>query len=396
MSQMNDPTLDSRPAGIRESASYSPELDALRGWAILLVFFFHADGTVVGLGRVGTTVSPALAFVTAGHTGVTLFFVLSAFLLARPFLEEGQGGRSVDRISFFRRRVLRIMPLYSVAVLIAVLLSLDNPLALVDGVRALFFLNWFSGTAKGLMPYSAVWWSLTTEVQFYLVLPLLGLCLRTQMGRMIGIGVLVCWAIAYAVVATDPSLLSTGTRFRLNLALPGRAPAFICGIAAAWLVLRHGERLRAASAKITWLRKGGSDLLLLATLFVLGLLLQRVTARGFIPSEIAIPAWHAAESLLWTTVVLLVVLAPLRVRAVISNRMMAIIGTLSYSLYLIHAPILFLGLGPLVRRGIPLDHDLILRSIAFAAAFALCISLSALTYWVIERPFLVRKARIDR
>lgn len=394
VSQMKDPMQSTRPAGIRASASFFPELESLRGWAILLVFLFHADGAITGDGRIGTTVSPALAFITAGHTGVTLFFVLSAFLLARPFLEEGCGGRRVERRNFFRRRVLRIMPLYAAAVAAAVALSYSNAGALVDGLCALFFLNSFTGSVSSLIPYSAVWWSLATEVQFYLVLPLLGLSLRTRIGRIIGSAVLLAWAITYAVVTTDDSLLSAGARFRLNLSLPGRAPAFLFGIAGAWVVLHHGERIRVAMQKQAWLRNGGADLLLLASLSVLGLLLQKVTARGFISAEITMSAWHLAESLLWTTVLMLVVLAPLRTRAVISNRLMGILGLLSYSLYLIHEPILFLGLGPLVGRGIPLDIDLNLRIVAFGAAFILCISMSALTYRVIERPFLVRKAKI--
>lgn len=394
VSQMKDPVQSTRPAGIRASASFFPELESLRGWAILLVFLFHADGAITGDGRIGTTVSPALAFITAGHTGVTLFFVLSAFLLARPFLEERCGGRRVERKNFFRRRVLRIMPLYAAAVAAAVALSYSNAGALVDGLCALFFLNSFTGSVSSLIPYSAVWWSLATEVQFYLVLPLLGLSLRTRIGRIIGIAVLLAWAIAYAVVTTDDSLLSAGARFRLNLSLPGRAPAFLFGVAAAWVVLHHGERIRVAMQKQAWLRNGGADLLLLASLSVLGLLLQKVTARGFISAEITMSAWHLAESLLWTTILMLVVLAPLRTRAMISNRLMGILGLLSYSLYLIHEPILFLGLGPLVGRGIPLDIDLNLRIVAFGAAFILCISMSALTYRVIERPFLVRKAKI--
>jgi peptidoglycan/LPS O-acetylase OafA/YrhL len=83
-------------------------------------------------------------------------------------------------------------------------------------------------------------------------------------------------------------------------------------------------------------------------------------------------------------------------RSAISNRAMGILGLLSYSLYLVHEPILFLGLGPLVGRGVPLDVDLTLRILAFLAAIAVCISVSAITYRLIERPFLVRKAKVGR
>lgn len=121
-----------------------------------------------------------------------------------------------------------------------------------------------------------------------------------------------------------------------------------------------------------------------------------MTTRGFIPAEIVIPAWHVAESLLWTTVVLLVILAPLRIRPLIANPVMGMLGLLSYSMYLIHEPVIYLGLGPLVWQGLPLDVDLILRVLAFAVTFAICVAMSAVSYRLIERPFLLRKAKIDR
>jgi peptidoglycan/LPS O-acetylase OafA/YrhL len=361
-----------------------------------LVFLFHADGVITGHDRIGTLVSPAQAFMTAGHTGVTLFFILSAFLLARPFLIEGRGGPVVQRRNFYRRRILRIMPLYTATILVAVALSLENPGVLIDGLRALFFLNSFTGTVASLVPYSAVWWSLATEIQFYLVLPLLGLCLRTKAGRLLGLAVLISWAIGFAIVASQPQLLSGDLRFRLSLSLLGRAPAFLAGIAACWLVLRHGERIRAAVGRNVWLRNGGSDALLLVVLFGLGLVLQQVTTLGFIRAEISAPTSRLAESFLWTLVLLLVLLAPLRSRRLITNGAFTTLGRFSYSFYLIHEPILFFGLIRLISLDFPLDVDLILRGGVFALFFLLCFAISALSYYVIERPFLLRKARIDR
>jgi peptidoglycan/LPS O-acetylase OafA/YrhL len=379
-----------------KSASFSPELEALRGWAILLVFLFHADGVITGNDRIGTLVSPVMAFITAGHTGVTLFFVLSAFLLSRPFFEEGRGGRRVDRRNFYRRRILRIMPLYTVAVVVAVALSAAKPTALADGLRALFFLNSFTGTIASLIPYSAVWWSLATEVQFYLALPILGLCLRSKTGRVLGLALLLSWAIAYLIVAINPGLVSIDARFRLSLSLFGRAPAFLAGITASWAVFRYGERIRSAMRENRWLRNGGSDGLLLLALFGQGLVLQQITYRGFIRTEIAAPLSIFAESILWTAVLLLVLLAPLRIRQLITNRLTTTLGMLSYSIYLIHEPIIFFGGIRLINLGYPLEEDLILRGGVFALTFLVCVTLSAITYRLVERPFLIRKARIDR
>ncbi|MFP6656132.1 MAG: acyltransferase family protein, partial [Myxococcota bacterium] len=309
---------------------------------------------------------------------------------------EGRGGPVVQRRDFYRRRILRIMPLYTATILVAVALSFEKPGVVIDGVRALFFLNSFTGTVASLVPYSAVWWSLATEIQFYLVLPLLGLCLRSKSGRRIGLGILIVWGIGFAIVASQPELFPGDLRFRLSLSLLGRAPAFLAGIAACWLVLQYGDRIRAAARQNAWLRNGGSDALLLVVLFGLGLVLQQVTSLGFIRAEIAAPASRLAESFLWTMVLLLVLLAPLRSRRLITNGASTMLGRFSYSFYLIHEPILFFGLIRLISLGFPLDVDLILRGGIFAIGFLLCLALSAISYHLIERPFLLRKARIDR
>ncbi len=72
---------------------YLSGLESLRGLAILLVFWFHVEGVVyIPYGRPNTAL-PFQSLVRAGHTGVSLFFVLSAFLLSLPILPESRGGR---------------------------------------------------------------------------------------------------------------------------------------------------------------------------------------------------------------------------------------------------------------------------------------------------------------
>src|SRR6266446_8853408 len=111
-------------AAIRGAGRYFPEVEALRGWAITLVFLRHADGLInLGTTETGSRVSPAQAFVRAGHTGVSLFFIISGFLLVLPFLAEAAGGRTVRRSHYYARRALRILPLYYAAVIVASILS---------------------------------------------------------------------------------------------------------------------------------------------------------------------------------------------------------------------------------------------------------------------------------
>jgi hypothetical protein len=135
------------PAGIRDAAEYSVELDCLRGLAILLVLFFHATGIVAPAGE---SHGPWLSFIYSGHTGVTLFFVLSAFLLSRPFLLQARGGRPAGWKHFWERRALRILPLYFCAVAVGTYVRAENASDFLEAIPYLFFLNGLPGGAEPL------------------------------------------------------------------------------------------------------------------------------------------------------------------------------------------------------------------------------------------------------
>ena len=76
--------------GSSASSDLIPEIESLRGIAISLVFLLHIDTAItIGFHPGAVThlvVSPLRAFSLGGHTGVSLFFVISGFLLGRPFL----------------------------------------------------------------------------------------------------------------------------------------------------------------------------------------------------------------------------------------------------------------------------------------------------------------------
>ena len=152
-----------------------------------MVMVFHMDRQVVWPPSwVGTRLPMPLAYLRAGHTAVTLFFVLSAFLLALPFLAETDGRRRTSVSDYLQRRALRILPLYWTAVCLGTVLSARTAADLLRGVPYLLFLNALHGWFTPLEPYSTVWWSLVTKVEFYLVLPVLGIARRSPTGRRLG------------------------------------------------------------------------------------------------------------------------------------------------------------------------------------------------------------------
>lgn len=389
-----------RPPDGRQS-NLIPEIESLRGLAITLVFLLHVDTAItLGFHRAAATnplVSPLRAFSMGGHTGVSLFFVISGFLLGRPFLREAAGGRRVSRPAYFMRRALRILPVYFAAVVVASVLCAHRLADILRGVPYLVFLNSVSGLTVALPPYSDVWWSLATEVQFYVLLPLLPCFLRAGRGRAIGVALLVAYIPAYVAFATGhvhPS--SADALVRLSHSVLGRAPQFGCGILAAWLCERCGDALRDWVARNrTWLRNGGGDALLIGALLGLGYLLRRVVYVGYWNAEARWHAWHVAEGILWTAVLLALLLLPLRTKPIFCNRIWGTLGLLSYSIYLIHAPLITWSLAHLNRASGGAFRVWSIHTVAgVSATAAACVGLSAMTYWAIERPFLRRKARL--
>jgi peptidoglycan/LPS O-acetylase OafA/YrhL len=378
--------LPERPPGLRRSAPFFPEIESLRGIAIVLVVLYHTT-TFLHPGDRPQQVWLPLAFVYGGHSGVELFFVLSGFLLSRPFLAALAGGRPVRLREFYARRALRILPLYWTAVAVATILATSAPADLLRGLPFLVFLNAIPGVCHSLAPFDFGWWSLATGVQFCLVLPALALIPRSPVTRRLATATAIVYGLAFS------AFLTRVLRFQkpmsglyLGLSLFGRAPLFAFGIAAAWLHQRHGDAIRAACGRTRWLCNGGADLALLGLLAWLGLLLRWVVSVGFTSAEVPpLFAWHLLEGALWAGILLLLLLAPLRTKLVLSNQPLRTLGLLAYSLYLVHIPLLLY-----VPAAIRLPNPW-----GFGVALIGCLAVSAVTHRFIERPFLVRKARID-
>jgi peptidoglycan/LPS O-acetylase OafA/YrhL len=395
-----DKTASDVTIGVRKSTGYLPELESLRGIACTLVALYHLDAYVCDTeGKAGLIASPLSAFILAGHAGVNMFFVLSAFLLSIPFLNEAAGGKRVPRRSYYARRALRILPLYYVAVIGGTILSAESPGDLLVGVPHLFFLN--ATTAfytSGLMPYRGVWWTLGTEMQFYVLLPLLPMFLHTRRGRWLGAGVLTGYALAYLGYLYGFIRMKTILgEILLGLSLFGHAPLFLIGIAAAWVYLRYGDRIHHWMARSAVLRNGGADLTLFLTIAVLGYVLRWAAFRGFWGVEGGAPAhaWHLVDGGLWAVIILLTLLAPLRMKGLLSNRVTLRLGVLSYSIYLWHYPIFKFGIDAFRRIHSPEGPGWDPATLGAAAALCgLCVMGASLTYRFIERPFLAIKQRI--
>jgi len=158
--------------------SYYKELDGVRAIAILMVMFFHFFSDFETSGKVFHFLKQ---IALKGETGVTLFFVLSGFLITRILLST-KGGENYFS-NFFIRRSLRIFPLYYLFLVIYYLTPLFFGASVPEfGLQIYYwvYLQDFSTTFGWKSEGPGQFWSLAVEEHFYLVWPFLIYYLRQK------------------------------------------------------------------------------------------------------------------------------------------------------------------------------------------------------------------------
>ena len=346
---------------------YRPDVDGLRGIAVLAVVAYHAGMESIASG---------------GYVGVDVFFVVSGFLITRLLADEYRQSSSLDFAAFYARRARRLLPALYVLIASVVAASFFV-LTPVDGgpqsvarsaLAALAFQanHWFLTHTGGYfdepahnLPLLHVW-SLSLEEQFYLVWPpLLLLALRGWQGRfareivaLTGLlsGLLCAWlstgwrASAFYMMAPRGWELSVGALLALSLPLASR----------------HGE-----ISKVRGSMGGALGLAGLASIFIA---ICGSTAETPYPGlATLLPVAGTAAVIMGNA------LAPgSLVRRLLSLKPLVGVGLVSYSLYLWHWPLLVLG-----RAGGVDEFDAPLSSLAL---FGLSLGIAWLSYRYVEKP----------
>jgi peptidoglycan/LPS O-acetylase OafA/YrhL len=200
---------------------YRPSLDGLRGVAIALVLVGHSR--ILGLGATSTV-------------GVTLFFVLSGFLITTLLLEERERTGRTDLVAFYKRRARRLLPaLIAFLVVMGVIFALATagehiPRSIAPPL--FYYANWVLALG-GDLPLLGHTWSLSVEEQFYIAWPvlLLGLLMvashRPLAAAMLGIaGLIMVWRYVMWDAA-NLERIARGTDMRADALLIGCAVAFL-------------------------------------------------------------------------------------------------------------------------------------------------------------------------
>lgn len=157
-------------------------LDGVRAIACLTVLVFHLnltahDNNILNFSSVGTIIS---AIAVTGSSGVTLFFILSGFLLFLPYAKAllFETAWPTTR-QFYLRRALRILPGYYVALFVLIFLQGGIYLQPMHfGELGLFLTLFMDSLPLTYQKINGPFWTLAVEWQFYLLLPFLALGFR--------------------------------------------------------------------------------------------------------------------------------------------------------------------------------------------------------------------------
>jgi peptidoglycan/LPS O-acetylase OafA/YrhL len=257
---------------------------------------------------------------TIGSSGVELFFVLSGTVLARPYLRN---GRYFEFGTYMRRRVERLFPPYWAAWLVSGLsiylvsrfpswwteIAYLAPFRMGDWFKQLGIL--YFGNAN----FNFAWWSLKTEILFYLLVPLLVPLIATVPART-SHGVAIIGAVIFAALSTPIAFPSMMKWFWEPVsALFTYASCFAAGLILARVDLPRG---------------------LAHALFVIGAL--EVLAAAFFPAIHV----HVGYGLIYTAIVSRALDPNSRIARPLAHWRLVWLGERSYSLFLVHGSVIII------------------------------------------------------
>ena len=347
--------------------NHIPEIQGLRGVAVLLVVLFHSSD-----------------FLPGGFIGVDLFFVISGFVITKLLKREIESDQPKMVQRFFLGRFYRLLPATSVVVLVTLVLStlVLSPIDSIQNVTAvsryasLFFGN-FGLLQSGGYFYSSNplehLWSLGVEAQFYIVYPFVFFFFYRFSGRFKRTA-LVFTCMVLSMVLASLFFATFGARlfsqvFEISARdfsfymMPSRSWEFLLGTLVA--VVPNDKIVQKSIIKL-------SALLVSVVTFAISSI--------YFDMQDSFPSYFALLPATASAVIICMYNQSMAVSAILRSRLLVLIGNVSFSWYLWHWPLIVFS-------------EALFPNIRHIALFASFVSLgpACLSYFFIEKKYRCNK-----
>lgn len=348
---------------------FIPEIDGLRFIAIITVVFLHAN---TNFKRVYGEIIPGEyetsfwdnVFSLSG-IGVDVFFAISGFILGLPFARYYLlDGRKVNIKNYFIRRLTRLEPPYIIALLgLFIATTLFNGVSFSEYfnnlIASIFYVH--SITIGGFNPINPVTWSLETEVQFYILAPLLGFLLFSKnawIRRSVLIGIIVSlnWAV--------PAVYKWLEQVYLHKSIINYLHNFLIGFAFVEVFLFGLDKIKKG---FWWDIIGGFAIVGMYT---------------FIPDDL-----FRYERIYFDISIFLLFISVFKgvvFNYIFTRQFLVVVGGMCYTIYLLHYPVLFVSMKALSAIWVGSFIPTII--VNFVVSIVLLLVVSAVFFKLIEQP----------
>jgi peptidoglycan/LPS O-acetylase OafA/YrhL len=370
-------------AATREDVPHLQPLTVVRFLAAMHVLLYHAVEAFSGATLLKLP-GPCLQIIEAGYTSVSVFFILSGFILAYNYLQTD--FREADQARrFWISRLARIYPVYLFGLLIAAPKYVSSLLNLgpleqaaphaATSVAVLGLLqSWLPGSALAWNPPA---WSLSAEAFFYLLFPALALLISRVKSRPVAItGAVVCWLMAlipptlFTVIAPETESWVNVLKFNPLLRLPEFVMGIFLGKIFSLRIRSTFESDNESGRSLKWF--GAVVLVTLSALAVHGHIPKAFVHNGLFDPLFALLLFALASAG-----------SNRRVRAFCHPALIRL-GEASYALYILHIPIKGWLMGGI--KTLHLSRDPRTLSMLLVVYVASTVVISLLTYRFIEVP----------
>ena len=384
--------------------TYDRGLTGFRALAATWVVLFHLNGfvgpEVIAIHPFGVEIE-LHPLVTVGWIGANLFFVLSGFLLTSRLMDRLAAKPAPEAVrGYLVARIRRVFPAYYAQIAVLFVVALATTRAIPDWVRFLplnaFMLHNLSKDASWAI--NPVYWTLPIEFFFYLTLPFFAWVLlrgeraggatRWRTLAFVVLGVLaVSWGYRVAIMRLFPGAPMDFRVWTLNQ-IPGTIDQFMIGgatgVALRWLrpAIDHWSAARRHRVSLALLVAGFAG--------IVGMIYFMDDIYDiFWIGHWALYTWYSITAAFISMAIAAISIGSPATRALFANAPVYFLGTISYSIYLWHFPI---------ALWMHQAFDAPKLGLAMYLAYTLppIVLASAVSYWLVERPFIARKGWTGR